>query len=84
MSERIKIEANIPIPKPRTQYKSWLDKLAVGQTFRVSIENWSALRNAAGNSNKKSNKKFTVRKVSEPVKKGGRTEREYARVWRTK
>ncbi len=80
----IKIETKQP-PKERPRFKEKLDQLEVGvnNTFRVDKEHWSALRNAAGNANRKTNKQFTVHKVKEPP---ARIEKyvEFARVWRIK
>lgn len=82
MAERIKIEKDVPVPRPRNKFKEYLDKLEVGESFRVTLDQWPALRNAAGNANKKTNKKFTVKKVQEQPSKG-RKKIDYARVWRT-
>lgn len=84
----IKIETRKP-PKERPRFKEKLDQLEVGNknTFRVEIQYWSALRNAAGNANRKTNKTFTVHKVTEPtgeVVNGAKKESEFARVWRVK
>lgn len=79
----IKIETKQP-PKERPRFKEKLDLLEVGvnNTFRVNYEHWSALRNAAGNANRKTNKQFTVHKVKE--RGSNRKMAEFARVWRIK
>ncbi len=79
----IKIETKLP-PKERPRFKEKLDLLEVGvkNTFRVDIEHWSALRNAAGNANRKTDKQFTVHKVKERGK--DRKMAKFARVWRIK
>ena len=85
----IKIETRKP-PKERPRFKEKLDQLQVGtnNTFRVSLEHWSALRNAAGNANRKTNKQFTVHKQVEFNGKldgdGKKEKSEFARVWRIK
>ena len=79
----IKIQTREP-PKPRPRFKEKLDQLEVGikNTFRVEMEHWSALRNAAGNANRKTDKQFTVHKVKE--RGPDRKMTEIARVWRVK
>jgi hypothetical protein len=79
----IKIETKQP-PKERPKFKEKLDQLEVGanNTFRVELEHWSALRNAAGNANRKTNRTFTVHKVKE--RGSDRKYTEFARVWRVK
>lgn len=81
--DEIKIEKNIPPPPPKPKFKQHLDKLEVGESFRVDIEHWASLRNAAGNANRATNKQFTVQKKKERPKRGERL-KEYARVWRIK
>ena len=79
----IKIETREP-PKERPRFKEKLDQLEVGvnNTFRVNKEHWSALRNAAGNANRKTDKQFTVHKVRE--RGSDRKITDFARVWRVK
>ncbi len=91
----IKIETRKP-PKVRPRFKERLDQLHIGtgNSFRVELVHWSALRNAAGNANRKTSKKFTVHKQIEPTGErddegaymldtdGKRLKAEYARVWR--
>lgn len=82
-NDEIKIDDNIPPPQPRPQFKKHLDRLEVGQSFRVEIEQWASLRNAAGNANRQTNKQFTVKKVRERPKPREKM-KDYARVWRVK
>lgn len=82
MSE-IKIDNNIPPPQERPRFREPIDKLEVGQSFRVEIERWASLRNAAGKATRSTNKKFTVKKVRERPKKNEKM-KDYARVWRVK
>ncbi len=79
----IKIETREP-PKERPRFKEKLDLLEIGvnNTFRVDYEHWSALRNAAGNANRKTDKQFTVHKVRE--RGSDRKITDFARVWRVK
>lgn len=80
----ITIDSGVPVPKERPNFKSHLEKLDAGQSFRVDVEYWTSLRNAASNMNKRTDKHFVVHKVSEPVnpeKPEGR-KAEYVRVWR--
>jgi hypothetical protein len=82
----IVIDNGIAIPKERPNFKRHIDKLEVGQSFRVDPEFWTSLRNAASNMNKRTEKQFVVNKVSEPVdptKPDGK-ETEFARIWRKK
>lgn len=79
----IKIEKNVPPPKPRPQFRKHLNELDVDDSFKVDIEYWASLRNAAGSLNRMGNKKFTVKKVKERPKRGAKMQ-EFARVWRIK
>lgn len=81
---KITIDTGIEPPAPRPTFKKFIDKLEVGESFRVPIESWASIRNAAGNANRASNKKFTVQKVSEQIRKGSKKLSDYARIWRTK
>lgn len=82
----IVIDDGIPVPKERPNFKSHIDKLEVGQSFRVDPEYWTSLRNAASNMNKRTEKRFVVNKVKEPVdaSKPGSKEGEFVRIWRKK
>ena len=85
----IVIEDKIPVPKERPNFRQYLQKLTVGQSFRVEIEDASQLRNAVNNMNKrnKDKKHFVVRKVTEkifPKSKRNSQEKEFVRVWRDK
>ncbi len=82
----IVIDDGIPVPKERPNFKSHIDKLDKGQSFRVDLEYWTSLRNAASNMNKRTEKRFIVNKVMEAVdiskpdgKEGG-----FVRIWRKK
>ncbi len=77
----IKIEQDVPIPKPKVQFKAHLDQLEIGQSFRVPLEHWASLRNAVGNQNRRSERTYTVHKVKE--RGDDRKLYEFARVWRT-
>ncbi len=80
----IVIEKNIPIPKERPNFKSHIDEMDIGDSFRVETEYWTSLRNAASNMNKRTDKKFVVNKVKEPVnpKKPKGDQGEFVRIWR--
>lgn len=87
----ITIDSGIPVPKERPNFKSHIDKLEVGQSFRVDPEYWTSLRNAASNMNKRTEKRFVVNKVTEPVDlskvshAGPMTKTgEFVRIWRKK
>ncbi len=82
----IVIDDGIPVPKERPNFKSHIDRLEVGQSFRVDPEYWTSLRNAASNMNKRTEKRFVVNKVREPVNtvKPDGTEGEFVRIWRKK
>lgn len=93
----IVIEDDVQQPEVRVNFKQYLDKLKVGQSFRVDAEHKDQLRNAVSNAQRRSPpKKFMVRKVKEPVNSrkvvgsisdGRRTRgkvEEFARVWRLK
>ena len=58
----ITIDNGIPIPKERPNFKSYIDEMEVGQSFRVDQEYWTSLRNAASNMNKRTEKRFVVNK----------------------
>jgi len=80
----IHIDDGIPVPKERPNFKQHLEKLDLAQSFRVDIEYWTSLRNAASNMNKRTDKHFVVHKVKEsvnPEKPEGK-QAEYVRVWR--
>ena len=82
----IVIDTGIPVPKERPNFKSHIDTLEVGQSFRVDPEYWTSLRNASSNMNKRTEKRFVVNKVTEPVdqtKPDGK-EGEFVRIWRKK
>ena len=82
----IVIDTGVPIPKERPNFKSYIDKLEVGESFRVDPEYWTSLRNAASNMNKRTEKRFVVNKVKEPVDtaKPDGIIREFVRIWRKK
>jgi len=82
----IVIDKGIPIPKERPQFKSHIDEMEVTDSFRVDPEYWTSLRNAASNMNKRTDKRFVVNKVKEPVdlKKPDGKEGEFVRIWRKK
>jgi hypothetical protein len=82
----IVIDKNIPVPKERPNFKSHIDEMEVGDSFRVDPEYWTSLRNAASNMNKRTDKRFVVNKVTEPVdqKKPDGKEGEFVRIWRKK
>lgn len=82
----IVIDSGIPIPKERPLFKSHIDKLEVGESFRVDPEYWTSLRNAASNMNKRTEKRFVVNKVREPVNhaRPDDTAAEFVRIWRKK
>jgi len=82
----IVIDKGIPIPKERPQFKSHIDEMEVTDSFRVDPEFWTSLRNAASNMNKRTDKRFVVNKVKEPVnlKKPDGKEGEFVRIWRKK
>lgn len=82
----IRIDDGIPVPKERPNFKQHLEKLEPGQSFRVDVDYWTSLRNAASNMNKRTDKHFVVHKVHEPIneeKPEGKTD-DYVRVWRKK
>ncbi len=82
----ITIDKGIPVPKERPNFKSYIDKMEVTDSFRVDPEYWTSLRNAASNMNKRTEKRFVVNKVKEPVdptKPDGK-EAEFVRIWRKK
>jgi len=80
----IRIESGIPIPKERPQFKSHIEKMEIGDSFRVHVEHWTSLRNAASNMNKRTAKKFVVQKVKEPINPDRKTGEkiEFVRIWR--
>lgn len=80
----IVIDTGIPVPKERPNFKEHIDTLDVGHSFRVDPEYWTSLRNAASNMNKRTEKRFVVNKVSEPIdpKKPKGTLGEFVRIWR--
>ncbi len=80
----IVIDTGIPVPKERPNFKAYIDKLEVGESFRVDPEYWTSLRNAASNMNKRTEKRFVVNKVTEPVDalKPNSKEGEFVRIWR--
>jgi hypothetical protein len=82
----IVIDKNIPVPKERPNFKSHIDEMEVGDSFRVDSEYWTSLRNAASNMNKRTDKRFVVNKVNEPVdlKKPDGKQGEFVRIWRKK
>lgn len=82
----IVIDDGIPVPKERPNFKEHIDKLDVGQSFRVDSEYWTSLRNAASNMNKRTEKRFVVNKVNEPVdpSKPSGKEGSFVRIWRKK
>jgi hypothetical protein len=82
----IVIDKNIPVPKERPNFKSHIDEMEVGDSFRVDPEYWTSLRNAASNMNKRTDKRFVVNKVNEPVdlKKPDGKQGEFVRIWRKK
>lgn len=82
----ITIDKGIPVPKERPNFKRHIDTMEVGDSFRVDPEYWTSLRNAASNMNKRTEKRFVVNKVKEPVdlKKPDGKEAEFARIWRKK
>ena len=82
----ITIDTGVPIPKERPNFKSYIDKMEVTHSFRVDPEYWTSLRNAASNMNKRTEKRFVVNKVKEPVdlqKPDGNTG-DFVRIWRKK
>ena len=83
MPEEIRIDSDFPMPPERPTWKKHLDRLDVGQSFRVDIKHWASLRNAATNQNRKGNKRYSTKKVKERPTKGQKV-REFARVWRVK
>ena len=82
----IVIDKGIPIPKERPQFKSHIDEMEVGDSFRVDPDYWTSLRNAASNMNKRTDKRFVVNKVKEPVdlKKPDGKQGDFVRIWRKK
>lgn len=82
----IVIDDGIPIPKERPKFKKYIDDMEVGQSFRVDSQNWTSLRNAASNMNKRTAKRFVVNKVREPIDHtitdGNKAW--FVRIWRTK
>ncbi len=80
----INIDNGVPVPKERPNFKQHLEKLEVGQSFRVDPDYWTSIRNAASNMNKRTDKGFVVHKVKEAVnldKPDGR-QAQFVRVWR--
>ena len=80
----INIDSGVPVPKERPNFKQHLEKLEVGQSFRVDPDYWTSLRNAASNMNKRTDKSFVVHKVEEPVNldKPNGSKSQFVRVWR--
>ena len=81
--DEIRIENDVPMPPDRPTWKKHVDKLNVGQSFRVEIRHWASLRNAATNQNRKGNKRYKTQKVKERPGPGKKVQ-DFARVWRVK
>lgn len=82
----IVIDSGIPIPKERPKFKKYIDEMEVGQSFRVGPQHWTSLRNAASNMNKRTEKRFVVNKVKEPIDHTITDSNKalFVRIWRTK
>lgn len=82
----IVIDSGIPIPKERPKFKKYIDEMEVGQSFRVGPQHWTSLRNAASNMNKRTEKRFVVNKVKEPIDHtiDDSKQASFVRIWRTK
>jgi hypothetical protein len=71
----IKIEKNVPIPKPRSNYSKYpFGEMEVGDSFVVLDEDRTKIAPAVSWYGKRNNKKFTVRNLPDGV----------CRVWRIK
>lgn len=86
----IVIEKGIPAPEEKISFKPHLDKLKVGESFRVPHRYIKQLRTAVGNANSKSERKYVVAMV-EAGKDGepdidhaqDNESKVFARAWRT-